>query len=241
MDGFVDIHTHMIPGIDDGARDMAEAGQMLRMARADGTSAMILTPHCFGRFPGNSPAAIRAAFEALLPIAAAECPELRLYLGSEVRYESSVPEQLAAGGVQTLNGSRYVLLEFDVHCLRSQLVQGVSNVIYSGFTPIIAHAERYDAFRRDDGLIDEVLDQGALVQVNAESILGTCGLRTKWFCHRLLRREQVHFVASDGHRTDRRRPELGRCWKLVSKKYGIIYAKRLFRDNALAVIADEVL
>lgn len=238
MEGFIDIHTHILPQIDDGARDLSEAREMIRMAWEDGTRALILTPHCYGRYGKNSMPRIREAFADFKQTVEAEFPEMELYLGSEVRYESVVPEELAGGAVQTLNGSHYVLLEFGGGCLHSQVLNGVSACIYSGFTPVIAHVERYDIFHRDAGLIDEVLRQGALIQINAESILGVQGLRIKHFCHRLLRSGRVHFVASDGHHMDRRSPLLHKCWEKVSKKYGEEYALQVFRENALAVIED---
>jgi len=241
MEGFVDIHTHILPGIDDGARDLSEARDMIRMACENGTRAMILTPHCFGRYDKNSVIQIREAFASVLKMAESEFPELKLYPGSEVHYESAVPDRLAEGAIQTLNGSHYVLVEFGGRCLRSQVLRAVSSVVYSGHTPVIAHVERYDVFRRDAELINEVLELGALLQVNAESILGSQGFRIKHFCHRLLRRGQVHFVASDGHHMNHRKPQLRQCWKKVSKKYGSEYASRVFRENALAVIADAEL
>lgn len=241
MEGFIDIHTHILPGVDDGACDLAEAIQMIRMAWENGTGALVLTPHCRGEFGSNGVSKRHTVFLRLQEQVRAEFPQIRLYLGSEVRYGSDVPEKLAAGEIQTLNGSHYVLLEFGSACLRSQILRGISNCVLSGYTPVLAHAERYDVFYRDDALIEEVLDMGALIQVNAQSILGNLGLRTRFFCHKLLQRRQIHFVSSDCHDTIHRTPLLRKCWDKVRKKYGEEYAHQIFCWNAQAVIEDAEL
>lgn len=238
MNGFIDIHTHILPELDDGARDVSEALNMVRMAWEDGTGALVLTPHCCGHFPQNSTERICEAFERFRLLAAKEFPEMELYLGAEIRYESEVPEKLEAGQLRTLNGSCYVLLEFSSRCPRNQILSGISNCIYSGFTPVIAHVERIDAFCRDVSLVEEAVDLGALIQVNAAGILGEQGLKTRFFCRRLLRNGLIHFVASDCHHADRRMPQLKKCWEKISKKYGEEYARRVFCENARAVIEN---
>ena len=105
--------------------------------------------------------------------------------------------------------------------------------------PIIAHAERYSAFCYDPTLTDEVLKMGARIQLNADSVMGRHGLRVKRFCHRLLKAEQVHFIASDTHDLKRRTPNLLPCYKRICKKYGEKYAKRLFWKNPRALIENR--
>ena len=241
MKGFFDIHTHILPGVDDGAGDISEAMRMVRMAWENGTRALVLTPHWRSGSPQNDISQKREVFDRLYQQVSAEYPELELYLGSEVRYGASVPEMLEAGEIQTLNGSRYVLLEFRTGSPRSQILSGISRCIYSGFTPIIAHAERYDAFYKDASLTEEVLNLGALIQVNAQSILGRQGLRTFFFCGRMLRNKQVHFVASDCHHSDSRTPLLHKCWKKVTKRYGEDYSNRVFYENARRIIQNQEL
>ena len=107
------------------------------------------------------------------------------------------------------------------------------------FSLAIAHAERYDIFRKNKSLPEELLYVGALIQLNADSILGKCGLATKWVCHRLLKKGMVHFVASDGHDRKDRPPVLKECFEYVSKRYGREYAWRLFRDNALDLLTGK--
>lgn len=165
---------------------------------------------------------------------------MQLYLGNEIHFEADMPEKLLEGSVLTLNDSQYVLLEFRISSLRSQIITGVSETVRCGFTPIIAHAERYDIFRKDPTLTDEVLDMGALIQLNSDSVMGSNGFFVKRFCYRLLKEQKVHFIASDSHNMEKRPPLLRECFLRICKKYGQAYACRVFYENAQAVIENRM-
>lgn len=237
--GFVDIHTHILPGVDDGAKDLADALELLRMARNDGTKEVVLTPHYRGKYRQNTPQQLRARFDELVREVRDAIPDMKLYLGNEAGIERDLGEKVAEGRVLSLNDSNYVLLEFDYGSSRIQVLDGVMAIINSGYTPVIAHAERYDIFRKNKKLADEVLQVGALIQINAESILGKCGFGEKRCCHRLLKQKKAQFVASDGHDVKERQPLLGECFRYVSKRYGEDYAWELFRHNARALLSGQ--
>lgn len=231
-----DIHTHILPGVDDGAKDLSEACVLVRMAWENGTRAMVLTPHYRGGFKRNSPAYLQEAFEAFSETVHETYPEMMLCLGQEVHYETAVPDRLAEGAILSLCDSQYVLLEFGGRATRSQVLAGISGVSRYGFTPIVAHTERYHGFLSSPSLTQEVLDMGALIQLNADSVMGRHGFRVKRFCHRLLKKQMVHFIASDAHDCAVRAPELKNCYLWVSKKYGQEYATRIFWENAQMVM-----
>lgn len=239
MNGFIDIHTHLLPGVDDGAPNMTEALKLVRMAYQNGTRVIVLTPHYRGRFKKNSPAWIQETFSVFSKMVEKELPQMKLYLGNEVYYEQETPKLLADKRVLSINDTHYCLLEFGPGALKSQIITGVAETIRNGFVPIIAHVERYDICCRADGLIDEVLAQGALLQVNADSIMGKHGLKVKFFCHNLLKEQKVHFIATDAHDINKRPPLLRECFLRIHKRYGSEYAHQLFYDNALAIINGE--
>ena len=239
MNGFTDIHTHILPGVDDGAQGMPEALRLLRMAWDNGTRTVILTPHYRGKYKENTPAWLQENLLLLKGMAGIEFPDMRLYLGNEIAYEADAPEALFTKRVLTLNGSRYALLEFRTNSLRSQITAGVSETVRNGFVPIVAHVERYDVSRKDLTLTEELLEMGALLQLNADSILGTNGYGVKRFCHKLLKERAVQFVASDAHDSKHRPPLLRECFLHVRKKYGMDYAEALFYGNAQAVIENR--
>lgn len=237
--GLMDIHCHILPGVDDGAPTMKDALELLRMAYEDGISAMLLTPHYRGHYRKNTPDILWQRFEELQAEVQKELPQMELYLGSEAAWERDLGEKIAEGRVLTLHGSPYVLLEFEFGCLRSHVTDGVMDVVSCGYTPIIAHAERYEIFRRDKMLVDEVLSMGALVQLNADSVLGKRGFALKRCCHRLLKQGKAHFIASDAHDQQNRPPLLRECFEYISKRYGEDYAQVLLRDNALALVSGK--
>ncbi|MBQ7345436.1 MAG: hypothetical protein IJW45_05170 [Oscillospiraceae bacterium] len=235
MEKFIDIHCHILHGVDDGAKGLEEAVELLKIAQEDGTGTVVLTPHYRGRFRQNTPQQLREALEALRQAA----PEgMTLHLGNEVAYEKDVTEKLTEGRVLSLAGSRYVLLEFGVDTTGFQAMDAVLELIGGGFVPVIAHAERYPAFQRDKQLTEAVLAAGALIQINADSVMGKCGFGVKRFCHWLLKGRRAHFVASDAHDREDRPPKLGECFRYICKKYGEDYAAALFRENARVVLTE---
>lgn len=239
MEGFVDIHTHILPDVDDGARELSQSLELLKLAGSQGTGAVILTPHYRGRFRDNVREKLTAVFDELRQAAKVECPELELYLGCEVGYEIDVSEKIADGAVLSLNNTQYVLLEFQEESFRSRILDGILEVLNFGYIPIIAHAERYEAFRKYPHLVDEVTELGALIQINAQSVLGKGGYGIKRYCHKLLKDHMVHFVATDAHDLNKRPPDLKLCYQRIRKKYGQFYADALFVRNGRAVLAGK--
>ena len=239
MDGFTDIHTHILPGVDDGAQDVGQALRLLRLAWENGTRAMVLTPHYRGNYKENTPEQLRMEFELLQELAKDAVPDLQLYLGQEVALEADAPQAVFAGKVISLNDSRYVLLEFQTNVLRTQIINSALETFRCGFVPIVAHIERYDISRTDDTLVKELFGMGALLQLNADSIMGVNGGKIKRLCHKLLKFRLVHFVASDAHDYKNRPPLLRKAFMKISKKYGQEYAAALFCGNAQAVIENR--
>lgn len=240
MNGFTDIHTHILSGVDDGAQDISEAIRLLRMAWENGTRTIILTPHYRNKYK-KTPYELLEAYNWLLEMTKDDLPDLGLHLGNEIAYEADAPEAMRAGKVLTLNNSRYALLEFRPEALRSQVLSGVAETVRCGFVPIVAHVERYKISRSDPALVEELCQMGALLQLNADSILGKHGLGVKGFCRKLLNHGAAHFVASDAHDAKQRPPLLRECYLQICKKYGQEYAAALFYDNAQAVIEDRVI
>lgn len=235
MNGFADMHTHILPGVDDGAANIQEACRLVRMAWEDGTRALFLTPHYRCDYKNYSPAQLQEVFAQLQAQVAKEMPDMQLYLGTEIRFDSEVPERLLQGEILSLNGSRFVLLEFSFRALRSQILLGVSEVLRHGFIPIIAHAERCETFRSMPHLIDEVCSMGAHIQINADSVMGACDFGVKRFARKLLKTRKVQFVSSDAHDSKLRPPMLQKCFLWVCKKCGQDYAEQVFCENAAEI------
>lgn len=233
----IDIHTHILPGVDDGARDMQEAVDLCRLAWNNGTRTIILTPHYRGVYK-PSPTILQAAYAQFCQTVQKELPKMSFRLGCEIRYLTDMAQKVDSGTLLSMADSRYMLLEFASTAFRSQILSGVIECLSAGKVPIIAHAERYNAFRQDSVLADEVLELGAYIQLNADSVMGRHGFGIKRFCHKLLKAEKVQFIASDAHDLQKRPPVLLPCYKRICKKYGEAYAKDIFWKNPRAIMEN---
>jgi protein-tyrosine phosphatase len=229
----VDLHTHVLPAVDDGARDAAEALAMLRIAVADGTGVIVATPH--GRACDR--ACVERAVEQLRELArSAELP-VRLLGGSEQRLTLDLPDRLRAGEVATLAGSSWVLVEL---ALESAWPPWFEQAIYAlqlaGGWPILAHAERYPAVQRAPPLLVDATRAGVLIQINAGSLLGEAGRRAQRAAEQLLRLRLAHVIASDAHAADHRPPRLAAAFERVTQLCGAEYAAEI-AANAARVVA----
>ena len=230
----IDIHTHILFGIDDGAKDIEMTKQMLRLAKQSGTSAVFLTPHSeSGSFDFEK---ANAAMRGLLKDGE---PEIKLYTGCEIMYTDSVIDSLKSGTIPTLAGSRYVLCEFLPMQPYSDLERAVNSLCKSGYLPIIAHAERYACI--DVKTARRLYDSGAYIQLNARSVAGKNGLKVKNLCKKLLSAGLVHFIASDAHSLNTRVPVLKDAYEYVFKKFGEAYASEIFYNNPMQIINNTII
>ena len=234
----LDIHTHILPGVDDGAKDMQEALALARQARENNTRGIVLTPHY--RAPHKMDADLLYKRFCLFRKALhKELPQMSVYLGCEIRYQSGIPEMIREHRLLPMYHSRYILLEFPSTAFSTHILSALRECIAAGIVPIVAHAERCDAFHHDPALTEQVLTLGGLLQLNADSVMGKVSHRNKKFCHKVLEAKQVHFIASDAHDSIRRPPLLRDCYTHVSEKYGEEYAQKLFWDNPQAMVKNE--
>ena len=234
----MDIHTHILPGVDDGAMDMQEALCLVRMARENGTRAIVLTPHY--RAPHKMEAdLLYKRFCLFRKTIHKEIPQVTVYLGCEIRCHSNIPEMLAAHKLLPMYHSRYILLEFPSTAFSTHILSATRELTGHGYIPIIAQMERVDAFRNDPQLISQMEGMGVLFQMNADSVMGKMGLRIKKFCQKMLEEKRIHFIASDAHDSVKRPPLLKGCYLHICEKYGEDYAQKLFWENPQAIVKDE--
>lgn len=233
-----DLHCHILPGVDDGAKDYREALELVRTARLDGTQLMFLTPHFRATYK-PTPQELKEKFQEFYTAVRDDGVRMKFMLGSEVRHQSEFTRLVARNALTPMAKSRYMLLEFPTTVFRPNVVAGIRECLDAGFVPIIAHAERYDIFRLDPTLTDEVLALGARIQLNADSVMGKWGFSVKRFCHRLIKADKAQFIASDAHDLKNRPPKLKDCYLRVRKKYGDDMARKLFWQNPRAVMENR--
>lgn len=181
MKGLYDIHCHILPGVDDGARNMEESLWMLSKEYKEGVRHVILTPHFrYEMFEPHMNIVTRQFMQLRREAIKIGQGDLQLYLGCELHSSMDMVECLKKGRRLTLAGSRYVLVEFSNSDEKSYIEERVRSLLMNGFIPIIAHAERYKATRSDIRFLEELREAGAYIQINADTISGESGLERNY-------------------------------------------------------------
>lgn len=237
----VDLHHHLLPGLDDGSPDLATSLEMARIAVADGITHVVCTPHANTRYP-HDPAQVQVRLQELRQALAMELIPLTLGLGSDfhVSYDN-VQDAIAHPSRYSINGNEYLLVELPDYTLSPNLKETFYELRRAGLTPILTHPERNPVLQRDPERMLPWLRDGLLVQVTAGSVLGAMGRDARRMADRLLANRWVHFLATDAHDTKRRPPRMREARELVSKRHGALYADLLCRDNPMAVFQGHSL
>ena len=238
MQPTIDIHCHIMPGVDDGSPDTQTSLEMLRIAEKNGITHMILTPHHKPMHHNVSPEHNVLYRKRLLEKAKEAGIKVKLFSGNEIYYSDETMEELIRGEICSLAGSDYVLVEFHPSNPFRAIQNAINRVQGAGYIPIIAHVERYSDIVQHSSRVGDIIDMGCYIQVNASSIMGKYGLGIAHFTKKLLKDEMVHFVASDAHDAAKRSPALLECRSFVERKYGEDYAARIFCINAANVIRN---
>lgn len=241
MNELIDIHSHILPGVDDGAEDNLMSLEMLRIAWNEGIRQMILTPHNKPMRRNVSPKTMKKMMEALSEKTKTQEMEFAFYTGNEIYYSSEAVLSLDEGKACTMANSEYVLIEFGPMDEYDYIRGGIYQVMAGGYRPILAHAERYQSICAKPERAEGLAEMGCYIQLNAGSILGQYGFSTKQFCKKLLKQQLVHFVATDAHNTGKRGPYLAECKRYLVRKIGDSYAKRLLYENPMHIIHNEYL
>ncbi len=239
MEGYIDIHSHIIPKVDDGAESTETALRMLALAYREGVRSMIATPHVSYKKNEGRYRQLKAAFASLQEKSEQELPDLKLYFGSEIYYSQDTVHGLETGEIPTLAGTSYVLVEFTPSCEYRYLKSSLQNLVMSGFKPIIAHVERYYNLNKEIRMLEDLVAMGAYLQSNAMSILGENGREAKKVTKSFLKSGLLHFIATDSHNESSRPPKLEKCLTMTRKRYGEKYAAELFMNNARKLLNDQ--
>ncbi|MCR5226402.1 MAG: protein tyrosine phosphatase [Eubacterium sp.] len=214
-----DIHCHILPGVDDGSRNIETSLEMIDIAYSEGTRRIILTPHYILGHNTYTYAELDQKFDELKQTIyeSGKYPDLELYLGNEVLYEEGIVQKLRDGEIHTMNGTKYVLLEYNIRTPFSEIMHSIDELTQARFWPIIAHVERYQAFEDHLDRVDEILDRGALLQMNISSVEGGFLNENKRWCRKLVKKGCITFFGTDAHNTDSRAPYVQEYSKWIEK------------------------
>ncbi|MQL52243.1 phosphotransferase [Desulfofundulus thermobenzoicus] len=232
----IDLHTHILPGMDDGAPEEGEALSMACLAVEDGISHLVATPHVVeGRFCPTR-GGILQAVARLNELLVQYDLSLKVLPGAEYRLEPDLPDRLARGELLALNdGGRYLLVELPAAFVPPYTERVLYELQLRGITPIIAHPERNAAFCRRPALLQALVSRGVLAQVTAGSLTGMFGREAAGKAFYFLERGLAHFVASDAHSSTGRPPVISPALKEVECRLGD-EAARWLAENSRRVL-----
>ena len=243
----IDIHSHILPGLDDGSSSMKESMRMLELARKQGVVGVFATTHYSKAFPNRDPRKILKVCRelSLREKQRAEKAEgedkkrVHIWPGQEVFYSDEVVDLLQDGKILTLAGSDYVLTEFLPGVSYTAIKKAVADLTRVGYRPVIAHAERYQTLRGSDDKVEELIDDGAYIQLNYRSIGGKWHDPTSKWCKKLLKKEQVHLLGTDMHNMTSRKPEIDDAAKWMEKNLKRSYIREIYHYNAKSIIENK--
>jgi protein-tyrosine phosphatase len=231
---FIDLHTHLLPHYDDGSDSWQTSLEMLRQGVADGISEVACTPHVMSKKDFDAETKIIQLYEELVSRAQAAHIDIKIHLGSELYIQPDI--DFGRRIVTFANNGRYFLIEFPMNLIPDFVAKTFFDYVLQDHIPVVAHPERYAKILTDPGKAYEFVERGAVLQVNAGSLLGIFGQAVKNTAIKLLENNLVGLVASDAHDLKIRPFKLKAAYEMVAGQWGVARAQRLFIDNPRRII-----
>jgi protein-tyrosine phosphatase len=232
----IDIHSHILPELDDGSNSLEQSVEMLRIAARSGTTAMVASPHANPEF-NFDPAVVE---RKIAELQAAAGDAVRVYYGCDFHLQyDNITDALRNPRKYTVNHKCYLLVEFSDLAIFQTTNEVFRSLLAAGMVPIITHPERNSLLRQRLNDLRRWVQEGVLLQVTSESFFGHWGKKARSFTELLMEQGLVHVVASDAHDTEHRRPSLKEARQYVSRRFSEDLAVRLFEANPRAIVNGE--
>lgn len=233
MEGFIDLHCHMLPGADDGARDEQAAFSMLDAAHRDGIRSICFTPHCNPYIRPIDAIDLRAVYNRFSLAAKERYPDMRFALGSEIMFYDDCVEDIRKGLCFPLCGGKYLLLEFPVDIEYSEMTRAIGRILSYGYRVMLAHAERYLCLLKRPKLVTALSGEEVLIQLNASLFQkhgAVTGFRKQHFLSTVLSAHIPFVVCTDAHNVESRAPIMSDAYRFICKKTSPLAARQIFID-----------
>ncbi|WP_335871172.1 tyrosine-protein phosphatase [Bacillus sp. 2205SS5-2] len=234
----IDIHSHILPGIDDGAKELQNSIEMARQAVKEGVKAIIATPHLNSKYH-NKKDDILMATQQLNNTLQKEQIQLQVLPGQEPRIYGEILEDYRSGDILTLNHSNYLFIEFPSNQIPRYARHLLYEIQLEGLTPVIVHPERNTEISEDPNKLYELIQNGALSQVTASSVAGTFGKKTQKLSFQLIEANLTHFIASDAHNITSRGFNIEEAFDVIDKRLGNDWVY-YFDENSYLVTENQV-
>jgi protein-tyrosine phosphatase len=234
----IDLHCHILPGLDDGASDVSTSIKMAQRLVADGVSAVVCTPHILPGLYANTGPQILEATRRLQQIFAQEGISIHLFSGADNHIAPDFVAQLRSGHLLPLGGSRYVLMEPPHHVAPPKLEELFFNVLVAGYVPILTHPERLTWIDSRYTVIRRLAKAGVWMQITAGSLTGIFGRNARYWAERMLNDGLVHILATDAHDDSRRPPNLGEGFSRAAQLLGDAEARHLVSTRPRGVVQN---
>lgn len=237
--GYVDIHSHILHGVDDGSKSLEDSVLMLKQAYEEGVRIMYATPH-FGSGKERYDAdLLRERYEEVARKARQTGEEgIELILGNEITYSGRTLECLNKGEALTMGNSRFVLIEFDYDTSFNHIFAGMQELVRSGYRPILAHIERYYCLNRNYKDITSLRELGVALQINASTVIPKFSSEAM-FCRKLIKEGYIQFLGSDAHSPEWRPPVMKKAVDILEKKVSEYILDRLLYGNPLKLYNND--
>jgi protein-tyrosine phosphatase len=234
----IDLHNHLLPGIDDGAKRVEETLEFLRLARRDGVKVVVATPHMKPGVYDNRRETILERVSLVREAARGdEAEQVTLLPGAEVYFTADLPARAKAKQLMTVgDGGRYLLLELPYQQIPMQVEDTIFQLRLLGLIPLMAHPERVAYYLEDIERVAASVRLGALTQVTASSFTGRFGDKARDFARAMLRRNLIHVLASDAHDVRHRPPVLTEALRAVAAEVGESAARRMVEETPRAIL-----
>lgn len=195
----IDIHCHIIPGVDDGSKDLNNSIRMAKEASKLGYTRIFATPHYISYDLETSKEDLEKRLLILNKVIKDNNIDIELYSGNEVYISEDIVKQIENEKIYTLGNSKYILIELPMFGKLNNIEAIIDELIYKGYVPIIAHPERYEFVSKDQQELIDLMNIGVLFQINIGSIVGVYGKEAQKRVVKLLKNNMVHFIATDSH------------------------------------------
>lgn len=236
----IDIHTHILPGLDDGAGNTVESLAMARIALEDGIHTIVATPHVLPGVFDNDKNKILSATAELNQVLKENNIAVNILSGAEYRLEPDLSKRLSQGELLTINNNhRYLLVELPSAFIPEYTAQTLYEIQLQGVTPIIAHPERNAGFIARPAALQELISRGVLAQITSTSITGSFGKNIKLTAWAFIKQGLAHLISSDAHSSTGRAPLLSEAHKEIQKLLGSKPARQLIQQNPGLVIEGK--